>query len=113
VLGFDLDSLVEVRRLVSEHGASEDFVLAVDELASNSVRHGGGRGVVRVWVHRQEIVCEVRDQGAITDPLAGRVRPALNQFGGRGLWLVNSLCDLVQIRPGAVRVRSALARPSA
>ncbi|WP_425387325.1 ATP-binding protein [Embleya scabrispora] len=43
-------------------------------------------------------VCEIHDAGHIVDPLAGRHRPAPDQDGGRGLWMANQLCDLVQIR---------------
>ena len=111
LLGFDLDSLAEVRQFVAAHGGDDDFVLAVGELAINSVQHGGGRGIVRVWHEERALVCEVRDQGRIADPLAGRVRPALDSLGGRGLWIANAVCDLVQIRPGAVRVKTASARP--
>ena len=85
-----------------------DLVLAVDEIASNSLRHGGGRGTLRIWREDGALVCEVRDAGRIEDPLAGRQRPALDRDGGRGLWRVNQLCDLVQLRSfldgAAVRV---------
>ena len=30
--------------------------------------------------------------------MAGRLRPVLDEPGGRGLWLANQLCDLVQVR---------------
>ena len=75
-----------------------DLVLAVNELATNSMRHGGGRGVLSVWQENGELVCEVTDRGHIADPLAGRERQADTRGGGRGLWLVNHLCDLVQVR---------------
>jgi anti-sigma regulatory factor (Ser/Thr protein kinase) len=78
----------------------EDLVLAGDELAANSIRHGGGAGTMRIWRDGDQIHCEVRDRGQITDPMVGRVRPAPDQIGGRGLWLANQLCDLVQIRSG-------------
>ncbi|RKQ93872.1 anti-sigma regulatory factor (Ser/Thr protein kinase) [Solirubrobacter pauli] len=108
VLGFDLESLSEVRQLVREAGGEPDFVLAVDEVAINSVQHGGGRGIVRLWREDDDLVCDVRDQGIIRDPLAGRMRPDVDAFGGRGLWIANQVCELVQIRPGAVRVRTGL-----
>jgi anti-sigma regulatory factor (Ser/Thr protein kinase) len=75
-----------------------DLVLAVNELATNTMRHGGGRGVLRTWQENGTFLCEVRDTGRIDDPLAGRDRPSPLGSGGRGLWLVNQLCDLVQVR---------------
>jgi anti-sigma regulatory factor (Ser/Thr protein kinase) len=78
---------------------TDDFVLAVSELAANSVRHGGGLGVARFWQQEETLVCEVTDQGHLVDPLAGRIRPAPGQAGGHGLWLATQLCELVQIRP--------------
>jgi anti-sigma regulatory factor (Ser/Thr protein kinase) len=87
-----------------------DFVLAVDEVASNSIRYGGGHGTVDIWRVDEDLVCEVLDGGRFTDPLVGRIRPEINSVGGRGLWLANQLCDLVQIRSfaagAAVRLRS-------
>jgi anti-sigma regulatory factor (Ser/Thr protein kinase) len=77
---------------------TEHLALAVSELATNSVRHGGGQGTLRVWTEAETLLCEVHDRGRIEDPLAGRIRPTLDQHAGRGLWLVNHLCDLVQIR---------------
>ena len=90
-----------------------DAVLAVSELAANSVRHGGGGGLLSSWREPDRFVCEVRDRGLIGDPLAGR-RPldADDRRCARGLWLVNRLCDLVQLRSlpdgTAVRVHLAL-----
>jgi anti-sigma regulatory factor (Ser/Thr protein kinase) len=105
-LAFETDTLGEVRRYVAEHAEPalesaervEDLVLAVSEIATNSVRHGGGTGVLRVWTDGDTLVCEIRDRGAIIDPLAGRVVPAAAQLDGRGLWLANQVCDLVQVR---------------
>jgi anti-sigma regulatory factor (Ser/Thr protein kinase) len=75
-----------------------DFVLAVHELATNTVRHGGGRGTLRLWREPDALICEVSDAGRLDQPLAGRERPLAGQPGGRGLWLVNQLSDLAQIR---------------
>lgn len=121
-LTFTVTSLHELREFVTEvaHTArlsaerTENLRLAVNELASNSVRHGGGAGTLRTWSEERAIVCQVSDHGHISERLVGRVRPAPEQASGRGLWLVNHLCDLVQIRSGAggsaVRVYMSLAR---
>jgi anti-sigma regulatory factor (Ser/Thr protein kinase) len=82
-------------------GRTEHLVLAVNELATNSVRYGGGRGTLRMWREADALLCEVHDGGRIEEPLAGRTRPTPDQAAGRGLWLVNHLCDLVQIRSSA------------
>ena len=76
-------------------------MLAVAELAANSIRHGGGRGILRIWRDGGTLVCEVRDRGRIDDPLAGRHVPDAERLGGRGLWIANAVCDLVQVRSTA------------
>ncbi len=90
----------------------EELVLAVNELATNSVRYGGGRGEMLLWREDGALLCEVRDEGHITDPLVGRSRPTPQANNGRGLWLANQLCDLVQIRSSpegsSVRVHKRL-----
>jgi anti-sigma regulatory factor (Ser/Thr protein kinase) len=77
---------------------TEDLLLAVNEVATNSLRHAEGWGMLRVWEEPHALVCEVRDGGTFGEPLAGRERPDPAQIGGFGLWLSNQLCDLVQIR---------------
>lgn len=78
-----------------------ELLIAATEVAGNSIRHGGGHGTLRTWAADGLLVCEFHDAGHITDPLAGRVRPTPTQIGGRGMWLVHQLCDLVQIRSSA------------
>ena len=104
--GFTRDGLAHVRGRVARVAALtgmprdrlEDLVAAANELAANSVTHGGGTGVLRVWRDNGRFVVEVEDSGRIEEQLVGRVRPTEIQQGGRGLWLANQLCDLVQIR---------------
>ena len=103
-LAFTRADLALVRGFATAHASGlapdrrDDLVLAVNELAANSLRHGGGRGVLRVWNDADSLVCEVADGGRIADPLAGRELPPARTTGGRGLWMVNHLCDLVQVR---------------
>jgi anti-sigma regulatory factor (Ser/Thr protein kinase) len=81
-------------------GPAADLVAAASELAANSLVHGGGAGTLRIWREGAGLVVEVGDRGRIVEPLTGRVRPSPSQEHGRGLWLANQLCDLVQIRSG-------------
>jgi anti-sigma regulatory factor (Ser/Thr protein kinase) len=106
VFEFDGAHLAGGRQLVSRRAAdaglsaarANDLVLAVNEILTNSVRHGGGSGVLRIWQDDGRLVCEVEDRGQIDDPLVDRRRPDPDQPGGRGLWMANQLCDLVQLR---------------
>jgi anti-sigma regulatory factor (Ser/Thr protein kinase) len=79
---------------------TNDLVLAISELAANSLYHAGGGGMVQVWQTPDELVCQVADGGRITDPLARHRLPPHDLLNGQGLWLVNQVCDLVQARTG-------------
>jgi anti-sigma regulatory factor (Ser/Thr protein kinase) len=78
----------------------EDLVLAVDELAANSLRHAGGHGELRLWDEDRSVLAEVEDDGWIRDPDVGRSLPPMDQIDGRGLWIACSLADQLQIRSG-------------
>ena len=77
----------------------EDAVLAVDEAATNALVHGTGTTALRIWRDGDRVICEVSDEGRLEEPLAGRRRPQPDWSGGRGVWLMNQLCDLVELRP--------------
>jgi anti-sigma regulatory factor (Ser/Thr protein kinase) len=75
-----------------------DFVIAVSEVAGNTVRHAKSPGTIEIWSDDHEVVCEIRDSGVIADPLAGRHPPPPGANGGHGLWLVHQVCDRVDLR---------------
>lgn len=85
-------------RLGLDPDRTDDLVLAANEIVTNSLRYGAGRAHVAVWVADGAVVCEIRDHGTLTDMFAGRLAPPPTAASGRGLWLANLLCDLVQIR---------------
>jgi anti-sigma regulatory factor (Ser/Thr protein kinase) len=105
VLAYDGD-LRPVRALVAtvtaqvglSPGRSTDLVIAASEVAANTLKHTTGGGVVRLWATDAEVLCQFEDAGHITDPLAGHWRPSGDLAGGQGLWLVNQVCDLAEIR---------------
>ena len=76
-----------------------DLVLAVSEIAANTLAHTAGGGTMHLWVSGPEVICQVHDSGRITDPMAGRRRPAPDS-PGQGLWVVNHVSDLSETRTG-------------
>ena len=115
--------LSQVRALVLQHareaGLTEaranDLVLAVSEVAANTLRHTQSEGTLTIWRQAGEVVCEIQDEGTITDPLAGQRRPGPDATGGHGLWLVYQVCDLVELRSDGtgtvIRMHMALELP--
>jgi len=83
-----------------DRAARDNLVLAMHELAANSIVHAGGGGVVSFWREPDALVVEVRDRGRIDDALVGRGTLDLDAEHGRGIWMANQLCDLVQVRSG-------------
>jgi anti-sigma regulatory factor (Ser/Thr protein kinase) len=119
-LRFRGDSLDDARGLVGRRAAEaglsamrvSDLVQAVNEVTTNSIRHGGGDGTLRIWIDDAWLLCEVEDRGRIDDPLVGRERPGPMQADGRGLWIANQVCELVQVRtsPAGSTVRLHMRR---
>ncbi|MCC3312317.1 sensor histidine kinase [Nocardia africana] len=87
----------EARRLGLAEERIADFELIVTELVTNSLVHTAGPCRWRLWREGDDITFDVRDFGHVTDPLIGRHPPDRDRFGGRGLFLVNELADLVRI----------------
>jgi anti-sigma regulatory factor (Ser/Thr protein kinase) len=82
----------------------EDYLMAVDEITSNAVRHGTPPAGLRLWIAPGLLVAAIRDSGhGLDDPFAG-YGPAHGEdlsHGGMGLWLARQLCDHVAIRRDA------------
>jgi anti-sigma regulatory factor (Ser/Thr protein kinase) len=108
-------ALAEVRDFVAARATAaglcgervDDLVVAVNELAENTLRHTASGGTVSVWAEADYLVCQIDDRGRLTDPLAGRIPPPVDVAGGRGLVLANLLCDLLRIhtRPDGTTIR--------
>jgi anti-sigma regulatory factor (Ser/Thr protein kinase) len=113
-VSFAQDDLVDLRHLVlrvaeaagldADRGA--DLVLAVNELASNSVEHGPGRGRLRMW-DEPDVVAEVSDHGRMSVPFPGMTIPPPDGARGRGLWLASELTDALEVwsEPGNTVIR--------
>jgi anti-sigma regulatory factor (Ser/Thr protein kinase) len=119
------DTVVDLRTQVRDRAAAESWlppeqidnlILALSEIATNGIRHGGPRRELRIWLTADAVVCEVTDDGAVPpSPLAGYLPPQSGMIGGMGLWLVGQLCDTMAIRTvdGLTRARFALRRTPA
>jgi|SRR5581483_2306174 len=102
---FSGEDLYELRQLVAAWASkealgtepTEELVLAVHEIATNSIRHGGGVGMLRLWRTGDELICEVQDAGYIRDRSVARRQPSRVASASRGLWITEQICDLVEI----------------
>jgi anti-sigma regulatory factor (Ser/Thr protein kinase) len=117
---FDHSRVTELRHGVASCAAGaglagerlDDFVVAVNELLTNAVRHGGGGGHISLWRADASVVCEVADHGdGLPEARYGPPeRPAPNEPGGRGLWLAAELTDSLELKTGrtgtSVRISS-------
>ncbi|HEX2133269.1 MAG TPA: sensor histidine kinase [Actinophytocola sp.] len=89
-----------------------DLELIATELAANSLVHASTPCELRIWPDGGDVVCEGRDTGRLTDPLAGRRPAEPTALSGRGLLMVNDLAELVRIHtsPRGTTVRAYLRR---
>jgi serine/threonine-protein kinase RsbW len=110
------DDLRRVRAFVTERALAlglsqariEVLTLAVSELTTNTLQHTSGGGHIRVWAEDGRLVCDVVDQGS-GRPF-GRAMPAAEAVRGRGLAIVERVCDAVYTTtvPGGTLVRICL-----
>jgi anti-sigma regulatory factor (Ser/Thr protein kinase) len=107
---FDGESIVSVRHAVERHSARAGlaepalyrFVVAVNEVVTNAVRHGGGSGRLRLWLEGRRLHCRVDDRGPgipFARHFAG-ARPAPDTIGGWGLWLAHQGCEALTVNSG-------------
>lgn len=107
---FDGADIVDLRHAVRDHAKAAgltgdalfDFVLAVQELVTNAVRHGGGRGELRLRRDGDTLICDVTDHGTgFPDGLPATTGPPpVDDTGGRGLWLARHFTDTLMVSDG-------------
>jgi len=110
------DDLRVVRTFVAERAlelglpaARVDLLtLAVSELTTNTLQHTGGGGHIRLWAENGRLICDVVDGGG-PRPF-GRAMPSAEAIRGRGLAIVERVCDSVHTStvPGGTLVRICL-----
>lgn len=104
-----------LRRTLADVGAAallpdtrvRQLTVAVNELASNSIEHGGGLATMAIWTEPGLFVCQLDDAGTFDNPMAGWTPPPPGSDRGRGLLIVHELADLVRIhqRPDGTSIR--------
>jgi serine/threonine-protein kinase RsbW len=115
---FTRDSLGQVCTLVRGAGVAatmtarrvEDLLIAVNEIVTNVVRHGGGTGTLTIRRQPTSLMIEVRDQGPGLPDTWVLERPAPDAIDGRGLWLARILCASLDVisSAGGVTVRMSM-----
>jgi anti-sigma regulatory factor (Ser/Thr protein kinase) len=119
-MAFDSGTLptlrANVRASATQAGLPEDraeeVVLAVHELAANSVRHGGGTGRLRVWNHTGSLHCRVDDGDRLkalgpdaappgAGNASGRLVNSLPCVPAHGLWVVQQIADQLRSLSGS------------
>jgi two-component sensor histidine kinase len=121
--------LVQACRAGLSESRAADVVLAVHELAANTIRHGAGAGRLRVWNLVRELCCQVddgdppRSEGPAWAPAGSAARAAdahtrtlessISSAPGHGLWLVRQVADRMSMvsGPGGTRVMVAFNLP--
>ncbi len=74
---------------------TELLMVAVSELATNTLQHTAAGGRVRVWADAGHLVCDVVEGGPLR--ALGRQMPAADAMRGRGLAIVERICDEVAV----------------
>jgi len=103
---FSADDLADVRRLAERHGRQaglglrrlSDFVLAVNEAATNAIRHGCQRARLRLWITPHGVTCEVQGGRWISEEHPSAIR--LDDTDSLRLWLVWQICSDVALFHG-------------
>jgi anti-sigma regulatory factor (Ser/Thr protein kinase) len=95
----------EIARHAGANGLADqaqfNFILAVNELITNAILHGGGGGCVRLWRHGDGLWCEIEDAGSgIPEQRLDRMRIPHPHERGHGLWLAHQICGNVHITTG-------------
>lgn len=106
---FTAEHLPGVRRFAEEHarrykvddGLIGDLVIAVNEIATNAVRHGSDHAELRMWTEDGRVIAEIHDSGTwYLSAAPGATPPPPEAEGGMGIWVARQICSAVSISTG-------------
>lgn len=107
---FGMPNLPEIRDIAAacarHHGADEefvsDFLIAVNEVATNAVTHGAARARMRLWKQGGHLYVSVYDEGVWQpEQPPGRTPPPPYATRGMGLWVARLLSTHISFDTGA------------
>jgi serine/threonine-protein kinase RsbW len=123
---FDQAALAGLRYELRVCGAAQgladlalfNFVLAINEIATNAIRYAGGHGHLRLSRDGDTMRCAIADHGPgiprrYTTDRARPPRPG--RLAGHGLWLAQHICTSIEIEtdpPPGTRVLLRFALPA-
>ncbi|GAA4598786.1 hypothetical protein GCM10023194_77210 [Planotetraspora phitsanulokensis] len=109
-LTFSLADLPDVREFAAaqaqDRGMSADavgdFLVALNEVATNAVTHGSSKARLRVWTDGASLMVDVHDDGRLWHPedRPGLTPPPENATSGMGLWVARMLSHEIVVRTG-------------
>ncbi|MFC0860765.1 ATP-binding protein [Sphaerimonospora cavernae] len=109
--GFSLADLPDVREFAADEArrggmpddAVGDFLLAVNEVATNAVTHGSTKARLSVWRDGEDLVVGVHDEGRDWRPegAPGETPPPENATSGMGLWVARRLSRDIAVETGS------------
>ncbi|SDR12845.1 ATP-binding protein [Thermostaphylospora chromogena] len=106
---FGMPNLPEIRDIAAacarHHGADEefvsDFLIAVNEVATNAVTHGAERARMRLWKQGGHLYVSVYDEGVWQpEQPPGRTPPPPHATCGMGLWVARLLSTHISFDTG-------------
>lgn len=107
---FSLADLPDVRDFAADQArgrgmkedAVGDFLVALNEIATNAVTHGSSQARLRLWGDEDALVADVHDDGQVWEPGSdpGTTPPGEHATSGMGLWVARLLSEQIVIRSG-------------
>jgi serine/threonine-protein kinase RsbW len=111
-----LDTLATLRALVGDAARAvgidaervAHFAVAVDEAMTNATRYAGGGRVSIFLVAGESVTVDVADDGPGIPPGTPAELPPPEAITGRGLWLMRTLCDSLDLDTGSAGTTARL-----
>ncbi|MEO3814084.1 ATP-binding protein [Sphaerisporangium sp. B11E5] len=91
----------QARRAGMSETAIGDYLVAINEVATNAVTHGTAKAWLRVWCDAGDLVVHVHDDGHwILTETPGMTAPHDYSTSGMGLWVARRLAKHLTLDTG-------------